>query len=350
MTGRALHYDGGMRAITFPAAQSIELRNIPEPKCAPDEVVVKIRCAGLCGTDVHIHRNEYLSRFPLVPGHEFVGDVVEVGRAVTWLKTGDRVAVDPNIDCGHCDFCRRLQNNQCKNWQGIGITRQGGFAEFVAAPARLAYKVPDSIDDAGAAFIEPLSCVVHALDRLKLDAGDDVLLFGTGPIGLLLMQMLKHRGASRVVVVEKRAHRLDLARKLGATHTVPADDSTAQTLRDLAPDGFPVVADATGVPAVIEKAFDYLRPYGRFLQFGVAPRGKTVSIEPFKVFKNDWTILGSFALCYTFEPAIALLSSGVIDIGPLVSHTLPLERFEEGFNAFAAGQSLKVQFVPSLRG
>ncbi len=339
-----------MRSVTFPAARTIELRDIPEPTCGIDEVVVKVRCAGLCGTDVHIHRNEYLSTFPLVPGHEFVGDVVEVGRAVTWLKTGDRVAVDPNIDCGHCDFCRRLQNNQCKNWQGVGITRQGGFAEFVAAPARLAYIVPDAIDDSAAAFIEPLSCVVHALDRLKFDAGDDVLLFGTGPIGLLLMQMLKHRGASRVVVVEKQAHRLELARKLGATHTVAADESTAQTLRDLAPDGFPVVADATGVPAVIEKAFDYLRPYGRYLQFGVAPRGQTVPIEPFKLFKNDWTIVGSFALCYTFEPAIALLASGAIDVKSLVSHTLPLERFEEGFNAFAAGQSLKVQYVPALRG
>lgn len=336
-----------MRAVTFPAANSIEMKDLPDPTCARDEVIVKVRRAGLCGTDVHILRNEYLSRFPLVPGHEFVGDVVDVGSDVNWLRTGDRVAVDPNIDCGHCDFCRRLQNNQCTNWQGVGITRQGAFAEYVAAPARLAYKVPDLIDDASAAFIEPLSCVVHALDRLRIDSGDDVLLFGTGPIGLVLMQMLRHRGASRVVVVEKQSSRLELAEELGASHTLLADASTSASLRELAPDGFSIVVDATGVPAVIEQALNYLRPYGRYLQFGVAPRGKTVPIEPFKLFKNDWTILGSFALCYTFEPAIALLASGVVDVKPLISHTLPLEQFQEGFDAFARGESLKVQYVPA---
>lgn len=335
-----------MRAVTFPSPEQITVSDVAEPICAPDEVIVKIARAGLCGTDVHIWRNEYLSKFPLVPGHEFVGEVMEVGRDVDFLKTGVRVAVDPNIDCGHCDFCRRRQNNQCKNWQGVGITRQGGFAQYVAAPARLAYAVPDNIDDAQAAFIEPLSCVVHAMQRLPMESGDDVLLLGAGPIGLVLMQMLKIRGASRLVVVDKQAHRLELAKTLGATHAVVADADQANTLRDLAPDGFAIVADATGVPAVIERAFDHLRPYGRFLQFGVAPRGATVPIEPFRVFKNDWTILGTFALCYTFEPAIALLASGAIDVSPLISHTLPLERFAEGFDAFRKGQSLKVQYVP----
>jgi len=335
-----------MRAVTFPAPEQIVVADVPEPVCGPDEVIVRVARAGLCGTDVHISRNEYLSKFPLVPGHEFCGEVVEVGRDVTYLKTGTRVAVDPNIDCGRCAFCRRRQNNQCSNWQGVGITRSGGFAEYVAAPARLAYVVPDSIDDAQAAFIEPLSCAVHAMNRLSFDAGDDVLLFGTGPIGLVLMQLLKHRGASRVVVVEKHAHRLELAKKLGATHTILAGADQADMLRELAPDGFPIVADATGVPAVIGKALDHLRPYGKYLQFGVAPRGATVPIEPFKLFKNDWTILGSFALCYTFDPAIALLASGAIDVKPLVSHTLPLDRFQEGFDAFVRGESLKVQYTP----
>ncbi|MGC3945404.1 MAG: DUF2959 family protein [Chryseolinea sp.] len=165
-----------MRAVIFPSPEQITVSDVGEPTCAPDEVIVKIARAGLCGTDVHIWRNEYLSKFPLVPGHEFVGEVVEVGRDVDFVKTGVHVAVDPNIDCGHCDFCRRRQNNQCKNWQGVGITRQGGFAQYVAAPARLAYPVPDDIDDAQAAFIEPLSCVVHAMQRLPMEPGDDVLL------------------------------------------------------------------------------------------------------------------------------------------------------------------------------
>jgi len=335
--------------VIFPSAGRIAVQDVPEPKCGDDEVIVRVARAGLCGTDVHIFHNEYLSKFPLVPGHEFCGTVVEVGRNVDFIKTGRRVAVDPNIDCGHCEFCRRQQNNQCLNWQGVGITRAGAFAEYVAAPARLAYCVPDAINDAAAAFIEPLSCVIHAMSRLPMDAGDDVLLFGAGPIGLLLMQVLKSRGAARVVVVDKQAHRLALATQLGATHTVAASAKSSEELRALSPNGFAIVADATGVPAVIERAFDHLRPYGRFLQFGVAPKDAKVSIEPFRIFKNDWTIIGSFALCYTFEPAIALLASGTIDVASLVSHTLPLDRFEEGFNAFAEGRSLKVQFEPSVR-
>ncbi len=334
-----------MRAVVFPEAGKIDVQNVPDPQCGSTEVVVRVARAGLCGTDVHIYRNEYLSKFPLIPGHEFCGEVAEVGREVEHLKVGQRVAVDPNVDCGRCAFCRRRQNNQCKNWQGVGITRPGGFAEYVTAPARLAYAVPDSIDDAQAAFIEPLSCAVHAMNRLPLDAGDDVLIFGAGPIGLVLMQLLRHRGASRVVVVEKQPRRIELAKLLGATHAVLAGESQAEELRSLAPDGFAIVADATGVPAVIGKAFDHLRPYGRYLQFGVAPKDTAIPIEPFKLFKNDWTLLGSFALCYTFEPAIALLESGAIDVSQLVSHSLPLDRFQEGFDAFVRGESLKVQFV-----
>lgn len=336
-----------MKVVTFPSPGKISIETASEPPCGDDEIIVRVARAGLCGTDVHIHRNEYLSKFPLVPGHEFCGTVTEVGRDVGYIKPGQRVAVDPNIDCGHCEFCRRQQNNQCLNWQGVGITRAGAFAEYVAVPARVSYLVPDAVDDAAAAFIEPLSCVVHAMDRLPMDVGDDVLLFGAGPIGLLLMQMLRRRGAARIVVVDKQAHRLELAKTLGATHAIPASPSAADELRRLAPHGFAIVADATGVPAVIERAFDHLRPYGKYLQFGVTPRDAKVSIEPFRVFKNDWTIIGSFALCYTFEPAIALLASGAIDVSSLISHTLPLDRFEEGFNAFARGESLKVQFVPS---
>lgn len=312
----------------------------------PDEALVRVARAGLCGTDLHIHRNEYLSRFPLVPGHEFVGEVVEVGGEVTHLKVGDRVAVDPNIDCMHCEFCRRQQNNQCLNWQGVGITRQGAFAELVAAPARLAYRVPDGVDDAAAALIEPLSCVVHAMHRLRVEPGEDVLLFGAGPIGLLLMQALARRGGARVVVVEKRRERLRLAERMGATHAIEADGQEDDRLRELSPHGFPIVADASGVPRVIERALRHLRPYGRYLQFGVAPKDATVALKPFELFKRDWTLVGSFALCYTFEPAIELLASGAVDVGPLVSHTLPLGRFREGFDAFARGESLKVQFTP----
>lgn len=319
---------------------------MPDPTCAADEVVVQVAVCGICGTDVHISRNEYMSDFPLIPGHEFSGRVVEVGRDVRDVAVGDRVAVDPNLYCGRCDFCRNEQANHCSNWQGIGVTRSGGFAEYVNAPARACYRLPDSLSDRQAALIEPLSCVVHALKRTRIWPGDSILVFGSGPMGLLLLQALRHSGASRVVMVDKQPDRLALAQKLGAFATVAAGDDQQEALRELAPVGFNLVVDATGVPAVIEQAFRYLRPRGQYLQFGVTPRTATVRLSPYDIFHNDWTIIGSFALCYTFLPAIAWLADGVVDAEPLVSHTVPLTQFADVFAQFAAGRTLKVHVQP----
>lgn len=330
-----------MQAILFPAAETITVERVPDPAPAADEVVVQVAACGICGTDVHIYRNEYMSNFPLIPGHEFSGKVVAVGKAVTDVKLGDRVAVDPNLYCGHCDFCRNEQANHCRNWQGVGITRAGGFAEYVAAPARACYRIPEQMTNAQAAFIEPLACVIHALKRIRVGPGAQVLIFGAGPMGLLLLQALRHSGASQVVMVEKQPARLTLATQLGGI-TVPVDGEQAVRLREIAPYGFDLVVDATGVPAVIEQAFTYVRPRGQYLQFGVTPMDATIRLRPYDLFRNDWTVIGSFALCYTFLPAIAWLANGVIDVSHLVSHTVPMTDFATAFHAFAGGQTLKV--------
>lgn len=335
-----------MRAIVFPQPETMRVERVDDPAPAPDEVVVRVNQCGICGTDVHIYHNEYMSDFPLIPGHEFAGVVVEVGRDVRDVRIGQRVAVDPNLYCGRCDFCRDEKSNHCSNWQGVGITRGGGFAEYVSAPARACYLLPDTISDEQAAFIEPLSCVVHALKRFRIWPGDSVLVFGSGPMGLLLLQALLHNGAARVVMVDRQPDRLALARQLGAAATVMAGPEQDEALRTLAPGGFHVVIDATGVPAVIERAFGYLRPRGQYLQFGVTARTAKVTLSPYDIFHNDWTIIGSFALCYTFLPAIELLQHGVVDVSRLVSHTVPLEGFETSFHNFAAGQTLKVHVRP----
>jgi len=335
-----------MQAIVFTAPEKVELTNVRDPACAPDEVIVRVAATGLCGTDIHIYHNEYESKFPVIGGHEFCGVIAEAGREARDFKVGERVAVDPNLYCGRCDFCRNQQSNQCLNLQAVGVTRDGAFAQYVAAPARACYRLPDHLTDAQGAFIEPLSCVIHALNRLRVWPADEVLIWGAGPMGLLLTQALRHNGASRIVVVEKQAARLALAQQLGATDTIIAGPDQAAQLRELSPHGFAVVIDATGVPAVIERALAHLRPRGQFLQFGVAPNTATIQLRPYDVFRNDWTILGSFALCYTFQPAIAWLNSGVIDVGPLVSHSVPLAEFERAVALFQAGQTLKVQLRP----
>ena len=335
-----------MQAIVFPSPETILIEQVADPTCAEDEVIVQVAACGICGTDLHIYRNEYMSKFPVIAGHEFGGTIVEVGKAAGDFRVGERVAVDPNLYCGHCYFCRNLHANHCLNWQGVGITRPGAFAEFVAAPARACYKLPEGLTDTQAAFVEPVSCVIHALNRLRVFPGDEVLILGAGPMGLLLVQALRHSGAAQVVVVEPQPERLALARRLGATRAIRADGNETDELRDAAPYGFAIVVDATGVPSVIEEAFRYLKPRGQFLQFGVAPKDARVNLRPYAVFRNDWTIVGSFALCYTFQPAIAWLTNGVVDIAPLVSHTVRLSDFSSAFHDFAAGKTLKVHVRP----
>jgi 2-desacetyl-2-hydroxyethyl bacteriochlorophyllide A dehydrogenase len=335
-----------MQAIIFPAPNRVTLEQVADPPCGIDEVIVQVTQVGICGTDLHIYRDEYPSTFPLIAGHEFAGKIVEVGKSVTQLHCGERVAVDPNLSCGQCYFCRQQQANHCLNWQGIGITRPGGFAEYVAVPARACYPIPDLLTDAQAAFVEPLSCVMHALKRLRVWPGDEVLIFGAGPMGLLLVQALHHSGASQLVVVEKEANRRSLAQHMGATAVLDPNPIQLESLWQLAPYGFAVVIDATGVPAVIEQALRFLKPRGQYLQFGVAPQGVTIQWSPYEIFRKDWTIIGSFALCYTFQPAIAWLVNRVVDITPLVSHTLPLAEFHCGFQDFADGQTLKVHLRP----
>ncbi len=337
-----------MNAIVFPKPETIEFTTVADPTCAPDEVVVQVETSGICGTDLHIYRNEYMGEFPLIPGHEFGGRVVEVGSGVqTGVQVGDRVAVDPNLYCGHCEFCRREESNHCLNLQVVGVTRPGGFAQYVAVPGKACYNVPDSLSNAQMAFIEPLACIVYGMSRLRIPPADSIVLFGAGPIGLLLLQAMRHSGAGPIVVVEKQPDRLKLAAELGATTTLEAGPDLDQALKALAPHGFGLVADATGVPAVIENGFRYLKPRGQYLMFGVAPMDARINVRPYDVFRNDWQVIGSFALCYTFQQAITWLDTGVINIDPLVSHTAALTEFPTLFEQFAQGKTRKVHLQPT---
>lgn len=331
-----------MKAVVFPDANLIEIQQVEDPTCGDEDVIVEVASTGICGTDLHISRAEYMSDFPLIPGHEFHGKIVEKGKKVTNFNIGDRVTVDPNLYCGKCSRCRNEQSNQCLNLEVVGVTRSGAFAEYVTVPERACYPIPDHMTDKQAAFIEPLACVVYALRRMRVYPADRILIIGAGPMGLLLVQALRANGASLIAVLEKQEHRLNLAKDMGANAIVLADAEQDERLKDVAPEGFDIVIDATGVPAVIQNAFNYLKPRGQFLQFGVAPMGAKIEIEPYAIFRYDWSIIGSFALCYTFQPSIDWLANGIIDVNPLVSHTVPMDDFAEVFDMFGKGQTLKV--------
>ena len=334
-----------MKAARFTKPLHTEVVDIPQPAVGPDDVLIRVKAAGICGTDIHILKGEYaLARFPMVPGHEFSGEVVAVGANVTRFQPGDRVTADPNIPCNRCENCQRNEPNQCENLAAIGVTRDGGFAEYVSAPESVVFPIGD-LSYSDAALIEPLACVAWGLKRVQIQAGDRVLIFGAGPMGALLAQAVSAAGASQVDITDVNPWRLSVMEDLGVTHAVLSDD-LPKNAKVFAPQGYDVVVDATGVPAVIQQTTAYARARGKIWVFGVAPDNAMVSFSPYDIFKRDLSIIGSFAVNRTFHEAIMLLQSGKINLAPIVSHQLPLDAFAEGLRlAQEDPQRMKVQFA-----
>ena len=320
-----------MKACIIEEPGRVIVGQVPDPRPAAGEVIVSVAACGVCGTDVHIYNGEMdYVKYPLIPGHEIVGTIDEVGEGVADLKPGMRVTLDPNIPCMKCHFCRRLKFNHCIHWQGIGVSRNGGFAEKVAVPAKVVYDIGD-MPFGTAAYVEPLSCVVYGLQRATPDLADRVLIFGSGPIGLLLLQTIRRAGAAQVVVTDLQPDRLNLAEELGAELTVLADENQDDALRANAPLGYEMVVDATGVPTVAAKCFDYVTNGGKILLFGVCPDDATFEFSPYDLFHRDLSVYGSFAVNMTFAPAIELLNNGAVAVEPLTSHRFSLDEVPRAF-------------------
>ncbi len=303
--------------------------SVDSPSPGADDVLIKVHAAGICGTDLHIFRGEYEAEYPLIPGHEFSGEVIAVGANVRNFKVGDRVTADPNIPCNRCSYCQRNEPNQCRNLRAIGVTRSGAFAEYVVAPEGNVFSIGD-MSYSAAALIEPLACVVWGQKQIDIQPGDSALVFGAGPMGLLVAQALKQAGAARVVVTDVVPWRLEMAAQLGATETIVADAQQTASLKRIEPDGYNIVADATGIPAVLEGTFQYASPRGKIWVFGVTPQGTQVKFPSYEVFRRDLKIIGSFAVNRTFPQSIALIQSGAIQVEPLISHQLPIDDFRHG--------------------
>lgn len=322
-----------MTSAQIDAPKKAAIRKVDVPAVGPNDVLIKVKSSGICGTDLHIWHGSYeLANYPLIPGHEFSGVVVKVGSKVTNFKLNDRVTADPNLPCYSCFFCHRKQFNQCLNLKAIGVTRDGGFANYVVVPETTVFPISDKMSFAEAALLEPLACVVWGLKQVQIQAGDSMLIFGAGPMGILMMQAVKAAGASSVTMIDRESSRLELAKSLGADQTILADDFNTETAQKISAFGFDIVADATGVPKVIEGMVVYARAGAKLWVFGVAPEGSKVAMPPDIIFRKDLKVIGSFALNKTFTEAIALVEHGAVNLKPLISHELPLEEFEQALH------------------
>jgi 2-desacetyl-2-hydroxyethyl bacteriochlorophyllide A dehydrogenase len=329
-----------MKAAVVVTPGTIEIQTLPDPAPGPSDVVVKPAAVGICGTDLHIMDGEFAPAFPIVPGHEFAGEIVEIGSAVAGYAAGDRVAVDPSLFCGHCYYCKRARGNQCENWGAIGVSVAGGAAEYVSAPMANLFKLPPGLSSADAALIEPLSCAVRGFDVLPRTMADNFLIYGSGTMGLMMLQLAKRAGAATVSVVDLNPQRLEAAEVLGCTAAVTSADELD------APRGWDVVIDCTGAEAAIRDGLRRVGRGGTFLQFGVANHDTKVPIEPYEIYRREITITGSMAVLHSFDRAGELMAAGVLDPAVFVSHRFPLDAYADALGQFRAGVGRKILIEP----
>jgi L-iditol 2-dehydrogenase len=295
------------------------VREEPDPVAGPGEVLVRVAAAGICGTDRHLLRGEFLGKPPVILGHEFSGTVEAVGEGVTTHRPGDRVTCDPNIACGTCPSCLLGRINLCENLMAVGIQRDGGFATFSAIPAHRALSLPDHLALRDAALSEPLACCLHAFDIGAPRPGERVTILGGGVIGLLCLQLARLAGAD-VLLVTRSPHRRRIAEELGAT-TVASPEEAASVF----PRGADLVLECAGVSQTVQQAPGLAARGGRVVIVGVLARGEKVAIEPFDLLVREVDIRMAFVNPFTQTRAVDLLASGAIKATPLVTREIGRE-------------------------
>lgn len=319
-----------MKSLVIPEPGTMAIVEVARPEPKGDELLIRLRASGICGTDVHIYNGDYTASFPLVPGHEFAGDVVAVGPDCTRFAPGARVAVEPNIPCNNCPECLRGDHHFCRNMTIPGVNRPGGMAEYVVVKERAAFDIGD-LPFVEGALVEPLSCVVHATEQLGGGWAEHVLVMGAGPIGLMMGRLVKERGATRVDYLERNPTRAARAAALGFGAVYASPSEIAARVYDS-------VADATGVSALVAEAANRLtRPRGRVLVFGVPHMDARVTFDHFRLFREEISIISSYTSLKNSMQAIELMKSKTIRVDDLVSHQIKLSECPDYIKRLEAG-------------
>ena len=320
-----------MKALVLSAYKHLAIEDVPVPHPADDELLVRVKACGICGSDVHGFDGSTGRRIPpIVMGHEAAGIVEAVGSRVTEFRAGDRVTFDSTVYCGECFYCRRGQVNLCDRREVIGVStplfrRMGAFAEYVTVPARIAYALPESMPFAHAALIEAASVAVHGASLTPIEHGDTAVVVGAGMIGLLTLQAVREAGAARVFVVDVDDTRLELARNLGATQTFNSkkQDVAAEIQKRTEGRGADVALECVGITDAIALAVESVRKGGAVTLVGnVAPK---IELALQSVVSRQIRLQGSCASCGEYPECIAMMADGRIQVAPLVSAVAPLE-------------------------
>lgn len=335
-----------MKASRFLGNKTFAVTDLPTPHAGPGELVLRNQVCGVCGTDVHIYHGEPGSADvnpPVVLGHEYSGEVVEVGKGVTGFAVGDHVTVDPNIYCGHCAYCQNGKKQLCPSMEAIGVTRDGGFAQYSLIPASQAFKLEPTVPWEAAAMAEPLACCLHGIDLAGIQVGDKVCVVGGGAIGLLMVQLAKLSGASQIVLSEPNEKRRQVGLQLGANAAIdPTRPDAQEAFAQVLDGGANVVIECVGNVPAVKSAFQFAGKGATVLLFSVPKVDATFDLPLFDVYKKELTIKGSFVNPDTHARAVALINSGKVDFGPIITHRFTLDQLPEAIAMQMSDASIKV--------
>lgn len=344
-----------MKAQIVRAPYQMEYTEVPVPEINDDEVLIKVKVCGICGSDWSIYTGNYSAdKLPMITGHEFWGEIAKVGKNSKGLKVGDRVAVDICLTCGTCYFCRHGDGLLCESFTQLGIHTDGGFAEYVKAPWKNCYLLPDELDDYTAAFVEPLTAVLHASQRMDAPMASSLAVIGCG-LGILHASLGKARGMAPVIVIGDDPRRLKTALEMGADYVVDISktpDAVAEVKKLTGGIGVDYVIEAVGSPATYEQAFKMLRRGGKVEAFGIAPQGRTAELEPYEFVLGEKKVSGSCAgIGNNWGEAITLLKYGVVKPQPMFSMAVPLAELEDALKELRDKKNnlVKVFVCPELK-
>ncbi len=335
-----------MRAVAFQEQGVLALEERPKPTPGYKEILIETAAVGICGTDTHVFDGEFEGTvFPLVPGHEATGTIVELGEGVNDgvfdFKVGDKVAINPSTTCGECEQCLNGHQNLCPRWNGLGVVASDGASQqFFTAPSTNVFRLKPETDIYLAALIEPLACAIRGWDVLPRRMGDHVLVYGAGTMGLLMAQLAHRAGAATVSIVDLNPDRLQVAAECGIElRYTSADDADREK--------WDVVIDCTGNIRAIEDALTRVKPAGFFQDFGVAPADKTARFSPFRIYRDEISIVGTMAVLNSFGRAVEMFEAGAINARAMISHSFTLDDYADALELFRRGDGRKLQIRPN---
>lgn len=336
-----------MRAAVFYQPLDVRIEEKATPAIGEGEVLIEVSACGVCGTDRHIFEGSYPARFPVVPGHEFAGVVVDLGPDVMGFSKGDRVCVDPNIPCGKCYFCRAGKIHFCTQQLTIGQHIDGAYAPLTAVLASQVYRLPDKVTLDQGAMVEPVACALHGIDQAQIEPGDTVVVLGAGAIGLILMQLARAAGAAKIIVSEPLESRRNLALELGADLTVdPFSESLTDVVKHETSYGANVAIEAAGVAETAQQAIGLVEPTGTVLIFGACSPKDEIVVHPYDIYRRELRIVGAFVNPFTMNRAMVALATGKVKVDPLFTHRMPITQTEEAMTIHGRGESVKILMYP----